>query len=90
MREPAPEQPPSPRGPAAAPVHEKIVVGDGVEVPLRDPLTFIKSEAVPVLSSEKKREKASPLEFLIQARSTRSAALLRHLRSRGTHLHCLH
>ena len=41
-------------------------MGGGVDVPTADPLTLIKSDAVPVLSSENKKEKESPLEFLVQ------------------------
>jgi hypothetical protein len=58
--------PPVKATPPPTPLDTRIEIGKGLEVPLRDPLTFIKSGSVPVLSSEKKKRKENPLEFLVQ------------------------
>ena len=60
------EAPPAPKAEAAA-----VEVGDGVDVPLADPMALIKSGEVPVLSSEAKKTGESPLEFMVQARPSR-------------------
>jgi hypothetical protein len=59
----APARKGAPAAPAAA-----AVVGDGVEVPVADPMRLIKHADVPLLSRDKKKSEDSTLEFLVQVR----------------------
>jgi hypothetical protein len=65
-----------------------VEVGDGVDVPRADPLALIKSDAVPVLSSESKKGDESPLEFLVQVRLQPFCAVMCKRMSRATRCRC--
>lgn len=44
-----------------------VEIGNGLDgLPAADPLKLIKNATVPLLSSEKRKRKAGPLEFLVQ------------------------
>jgi hypothetical protein len=44
-------------------------------MPSTDPLKLIKSATVPLLSGEKRKKQATPLEFLVQVHSTLDSIL---------------
>lgn len=75
---PAPKQESAPKPSSApAPAGGSVEVGAGLDgLPATDPLKLIKNATVPLLSSEKRKRKTGPLEFLVQVRP--SAGLLWH------------
>jgi hypothetical protein len=68
-----PEQPKKPSGAAAppppappSPRDQAIEIGESIVESSLNPLKLIKSAKIPLLSSEKRKRKETPLEFLVQ------------------------
>jgi hypothetical protein len=69
----AAEAAPAPAPPPPMPAPQKVEVGNALDnMPSTDPLKLIKSATVPLLSGEKRKKQATPLEFLVQVRSARN------------------